>query len=69
MPQTDVKFPHVSVQLTGKNGNAFVILGLVANAMRRAGVPDTDIKAFREEAMQGDYDHLLRVCMKTVDVS
>ncbi len=37
--------------------------------MRRAGVPPTEIEAFRVEAMSGDYDNLLATAMKWVDVS
>ena len=66
---SEPKFPNVKVQLTGENGNAFVLLGKVKQALRRNGVPEVTINEFREEAMSGDYDHLLRTCMKWVDVS
>jgi len=62
-----VKFPHVKVQLTGKDGNAFFILGSVTKAMRRAKVSQEDIDAYMSEATAGDYNHLLRVTMQTVD--
>lgn len=65
----DVKFPHVHVQLTGQDGNAFMVLGLTQKAMRRAGVDQADIDAYHTEATSGDYDHLLAVTMQTVDVS
>ena len=29
-------------------------------------VPDEDVEAFKEEAISGDYDHLLRTCMEWV---
>ena len=64
-----VKFPHVSVQLTGKDGNAWAIMGQVTRAMRSAGLPKADIEAYTERAMSGDYDNLLRVSMETVNVS
>lgn len=62
------KYPHVTVQLTGEDGNAFAILGRVRKELRRAGVPDTELKAFQDEATADDYDHLFRTCMKWVDV-
>ncbi|KKN88423.1 hypothetical protein LCGC14_0249860 [marine sediment metagenome] len=62
------KFPHITVQLSGENGNAFSIMRRVTKAMRRADVSKEDIDKFQEESMSGDYDNLMQVCMKTVDV-
>lgn len=64
----DAKFPHVTVDLVGTDGNAFVILGKVSRAMRIAKVPQEDIDAYMNEAKSGDYDHLLAVTVKTVEV-
>lgn len=63
------KFPDVKVKLTGTDGNAFVIMGRVIDAMRKAGVSSEGVQAYRDAAMAGDYDNLLRVTMETVDVS
>jgi hypothetical protein len=63
-----VKFPQVTVQLTGKDGNAFAIMGAVQAAMRKAGIDKTDIDTYMNDAMSGDYDNLLRVSMDTVNV-
>ena len=63
------KFPHISVNLVGVNGNAFSIIGTVTNALRRNKVSQEDVAAFEEEAMSSDYNHLLTTCMKTVDCS
>lgn len=62
------KYPDVKVKLTGRDGNAFAILGSVQSAMKRAKLPDAEIKQFMDEAMGGDYDNLLRVCMAWVNV-
>lgn len=64
-----VKYPEIKVKLTGEDGNAFHILGTVTRAMRKAGYGDKETKAFVEEATKGDYDHLLRTAMKTVEVT
>lgn len=64
----NVKYPDVTVKLVGEDGNAFSILGKVKNALRRAGVPKTEIDAFLKEAMAGDYDHLLITAMEWVNV-
>jgi len=63
------KFPQVSVQLTGSDGNAFAILGRVQAALRRAKVSEQDRAAFMKEATGGDYHDLLATCMKWVDVN
>ena len=63
------KYPEVKVQLVGSDGNAFAILGKVSKAMKRAGVAQTEVTKFMDEATSGDYDHLLQTCMTYVDVS
>jgi len=55
------------VKLVGEDGNVFNILGKVSKALRRAGLGD-QIEKYYEEAMAGDYDHLLQVTMRYVDV-
>ena len=63
----DVKYPNVLVQLTGKDGNAFHIIGRVRAAMRRAGIPAAEIEAFSDEANASkSYDELLQFVMRTV---
>lgn len=62
------KYPNITVQLLGRDGNAFAILGRVQKAMRRGGVPQEDIKKFMEEATKSDYDRLLTTVMSWVDV-
>ena len=63
MTKTDVK-----VKLVGTDGNAFAILGKVSQALKKAGYVDL-AKEFRDEAMKGDYNHLLQTCMDYVEVS
>lgn len=63
-----IKFPEVTVQLVGSDGNAFAIIGAVAKAMRRAGIEKAHIDSFILEATSGDYDHLLQTAMSTVNV-
>jgi len=54
-----VKFPHVYVQLTGEDGNGFIIVSRVSQALRRAGAKESKIEAFQQDATSGDYSHLL----------
>lgn len=58
----------VAVSLVGEDGNAFAIIGRVTRALKAGGVDQEGIDTFKAEAMAGDYDHLLRVVMATVDV-
>jgi hypothetical protein len=65
----DVKYPEIEVQLSGEDGNAFMLIGLVSRSLRRAGVSSSEIEVFSNEAMSGDYDNVLRTCMRWVSVS
>lgn len=69
MATKEVKYPSVTVQLLGEDGNAMAMIGAVRRGLRRAGVPNAELDAFSQEAMSGDYDHVIQTCMKWVDVS
>lgn len=64
-----VKFPNVEVQLTGEDGNAFFIIGRVSAALKAGGATPEQVKEFTHEAMSGDYDNVLRTCMRWVEVA
>jgi hypothetical protein len=49
------------VEVVPAYGNAFSIIGAVANALKSAGNSREDVDAVREEMMEGDYNHLLQV--------
>jgi len=57
-----------TVQLTGTDGNAFAIMGKVKNALKAAGYSKEECARYMEEAMSGDYNHLLKVTMEWVEV-
>lgn len=61
------KYPEISVQLVGEDGNAFAILGRVTDALRRGGVAKAEINVFVAEATSGNYDELLQTCMRWVN--
>lgn len=61
------RYPHVTVQLSGEDGNAFAIIGRVAQALRRAGVGAKEVDEFRSQAMLSDYDNVLSTCMSWVN--
>ena len=64
----ETKF-DVDVRLSGTDGNAFALMAKVAQGIRKAGGTKEDENEFMNEAMSGDYDHLLRDCMDWVNVS
>ena len=63
-----MKYPEIEVQLTGRDGNAFAIMGAVVDGLRQGGVSAEEIDAYREDSMSGDYSHLLNVAMDWVKV-
>jgi len=54
----------VVLNLVGVDGNAFSIMGAFSKAASRQGFDKAHIDAVLEEAMSGDYDHLLQVILK-----
>lgn len=47
---SDVKYPEITVQLVGQDGNAFNLLGLCLRAMRQAKLSKEEQDAFYKEA-------------------
>lgn len=69
MADTAIKFPEVEVQLTGEDGNAMGIVARVRRALRDGGATAAEIKEFSDDALSGDYDHVLATAMQWVSVS
>ena len=69
--ETDMqsKYPSVCVALVGEDENAFAIVERVQRALREAGVPTAEVKAFTLEACSGDYYHLLETVLRTVETT
>ena len=63
------KYPEIEVQILGRDGNAFAIMGAISTALRKAGVSKDEINQYTSESMSGDYENLLRTAMKWVTVS
>ncbi|MBD3623803.1 MAG: hypothetical protein HUJ24_00135 [Rhodobacteraceae bacterium] len=59
----EVRYPHIDVQLTGEDGNAFAILARCTVAGRRAGLDQKELLRFGDEATAADYGHLLRTAL------
>ena len=73
----ECKYPEIEVELVGENGNAFVIMGRVSEALRRClwkydktpAEIKSEIELYQKESMSGDYDNLLITAMNWVEVS
>lgn len=62
------KHPEIIVTLTGQDGNAFAIHGRCRAAAHDAGLSEEEVAAFMDEAMAGDYDHLLQTAMRWFEI-
>ena len=61
------RHPEIEVQLSGEDGNAYMIIGRVSKSLRRGGHLHSAAE-FRERATSGSYDDLLRTAMDFVTV-
>jgi len=52
----DKKETGIEIDLTGPDGNAFVLIGKAGNLAKQLGL---DGKAIQTEMMNGDYEHLV----------
>jgi len=57
----------VKLQLVGLDGNAYSVMGAFQRAARREGWSQEEIKVVLNEAMSGDYNHLLATIMDNVE--
>jgi hypothetical protein len=48
----------IEIDLTGPDGNAFVLIGTAGNLAKQLGL---DSKVIRTEMMAGDYENLIKV--------
>jgi hypothetical protein len=48
----------IEIDLTGPDGNAFVLIGMAGNLARQLGL---DGKAIQKEMMAGNYENLINV--------
>ena len=61
------KYPDVTVQLSGCDGNVFGVIGKVSKAIRQKSPEQA--ATFTSKAMSSEsYDDVLRLCMEYVNV-
>lgn len=68
-PDGEVRYPNVDVTLVGVDSHPFSIIAAVTNGLRAAGVKQSERDAFRDEALSGNYDHVIQTAMRWVNVS
>ena len=51
--------------LTGKDGNAYAVIGYTADSLKRVGLADM-VDAYIEDAESKDYSHLLYVSQQAI---
>ena len=56
------------LELTGRDGNAMMILGKAQRVARQAGWAEGKVKLMLKEVTSGDYDHVLQTMMKYFEV-
>lgn len=65
----EVKYPEITVELIGQNGNIFNLIGICTKAMRRAKVSMEECNHFVDEVTSAkNYNEALAVIMRWVDV-
>lgn len=62
------KYPDIEVELSGQDGNAFMIIGRVQRALRNAGVDKEEITRYVDEATSGDYDNVIQTTARWVEI-
>ena len=60
--------PTISIDLKGPDGNALVIMGAASKALYNNGATKKVINDYKNDAMNGDYAHLLEVTKRYVNL-
>lgn len=54
----------INLKLVGLDGNAFALMGAFRHQARKEGWSEEEVHSVLDEAMTGDYNHLLRTLME-----
>lgn len=64
-----IKYPNIKVKLTGQDGNAFNLIGLVRKALAKNKIDSQEITNFTNDCkLSESYDDLLIKLMTYVEV-
>lgn len=67
--ESGIRYPDIDVTLVGVDSHPFAIIKAVTDGLRKGGIGQAERDAFREEALSGDYDHIIQTAMRWVNVS
>lgn len=62
------KYPEITAKLVGTDSNGFFLASRVRMALKKGGVSKEEQEKFFDEALSGNYNHLLTTCMEWVNV-
>ena len=62
------KYPNITIDLVGEDGNAFAIMARCTQALKQNGLSD-QVQAFRSEATSGDYNNVLMTVLSWFSVN
>jgi len=63
-----MKYP-ITIRLSGRSRIPDNVISRVAKALKLGGVSKTEVHQFREEAIGGDYDHVVAIAKRWVEVT
>ena len=63
-----IKMALFNATATPNDGNAYSVMGSVQKAMKSAGATKEELATYWEEATAGDYDNLIQVSMRYVEL-
>jgi len=57
----DMRYRRREIDLSGPEGNAFVLMGYVSTFGKQLGLTKEEIKGITTRMMEGDYDNLIKI--------
>ena len=60
-PISELHHKKPTLDLTGPQGNAFVLIGMVKQYGHQLGWEEEEIKTIQDEMMSGDYENLVTI--------
>ena len=65
---TEPRYPEARANLSKANGNPFVILKVVTEALMHAGATLEEVKEYGDESVAADFDEVTEVASRWVTV-
>ena len=59
-------FQSVHLDITGEDGNAFMIMAVVLKCLLQSGYSKNELEELQKEMMSSDYDHLCQIARKYI---